>query len=74
MIVSIWVFLILGEPVAGYPGTPYVQATASDHTHDYAPARELVEADCEHRFHEMFPDACICESGWQRQKVRVMGS
>lgn len=74
MIVSIWVFLIMGEPMADHPGTPYVQATASSHTHDYAPAREELEEACENRFHLLYPEACICESGWHRQEVRVMGS
>lgn len=71
MIVSIWVFLIMGEPVADHPGTPYVQATASPFEHDSAP--EQVEAECERQFHELYPEACICDSGWHRQQVTVMG-
>ena len=43
MIVSIWVFCLLGEPLAGEHGTPYVQHTASPFEHDYAP--EQVEAE-----------------------------
>lgn len=72
MIVSIWVFLILGYDTPDHPGAPYVQATASPFEHDYQP--EQVEEACERQFHLLYPTACICESGWHRQEVRVMGS
>lgn len=72
MIVSIWVFLILGEPVDGHPGTPYVQAVAPAYVHDHYPER--VEAACAKEFHRLYPDACVCDSGWHIQEVKVMGS
>lgn len=71
MIVAVWVFFMLGEPTVEHPGTPYVQATASPFEHDYHP--EEVEAACERQFHLLYPEACVCDSGWHRQDVKVMG-
>ena len=71
MIVSIWVFLMLGYESPEHPGVPYVQMTASPRVHDYAP--EQVEQACEREFHKLYPGACVCDSGWYRQQVTVMG-
>lgn len=71
MIVSIWVFFLLGEPLAGEHGTPYVQQTASPFEHDYAP--EQVEADVLQAFHNTYPGHVAVDGGWARQSVQVMG-
>ena len=71
MIVSIWVFFMLGEPDVRTHATPYVQVTASPWEHDYAP--EDTEQTCAAEFHAKYPSACVCDSGWHRQEVRVMG-
>lgn len=71
MIVSIWVFCLLGEPLAGEHGTPYVQHTASPFEHDYAP--EQVEAETLDEFHLKYPGHFAIDGGWTRQQVTVMG-
>jgi hypothetical protein len=69
MIVSIWVFMVLG--VQEDQGTAYVQHTASAHQHDYAP--EKVERETCIEFEEKYPGHVVAESGWHRQSVKVMG-
>lgn len=71
MILSIWVFFILGDPAPA--GTAYVQATAPAFVHDTEHARQALEEAMEERFHDCYPDVAICERGWCRQDVRVMG-
>lgn len=70
MIVSIWVFCMLGEQVA-QQGTPYVQIVASPYMHDVRP--DVVEHDCAAEFAAKYPGCTVCESGWHRQDVQVMG-
>ena len=73
MIVSIWVFFMLGDSLAqSEHRTAYVQVTASQTQHDYAP--EGFEQACEEEFHELYPSYVVCDSGWCRQQVTVMGS
>lgn len=72
MIVSLWVFFLLGDPLAEDHGTPYVQATASAWEHDRCPAE--VEHWAYKQFHERYPGHAICDSGWCRQQVQVMGA
>jgi hypothetical protein len=74
MIVSIWVFALLGEPVAAEHGTPYVQVTASALDHDRGTIREQIEARAWEKFHHDFPGVTVMvDEGWRRQDVRVMG-
>ena len=72
MIVSIWVFFMLGDSLASEEHrTAYVQQIVSPYTHDYGPER--VEQECAEEFHERYPGYVVCESGWCRQEVKVMG-
>jgi hypothetical protein len=71
MIVSIWVFFMLGDPTPAEPGIAYVQATASPWQHDHRP--EAVETMCQQEFAACFPGHCVTECGWKRQEVKVMG-
>lgn len=71
MILSIWVFFILGDPTPDEPGTAYVQHTASPFEHDYAP--ELVESDTWGEYYAKYPGHRVNESGWRKQEVTVMG-
>lgn len=71
MIVSIWVFFMLGDPTPSEPGTAYVQVTASPWEHDYAP--ETTEQACAAEFAVKYPGHPVCECGWSRQEVKVMG-
>jgi len=73
MIVSIWVFLILGEPVEQYHGTPYVQMTCPAFVHDTDHARQELEESMRKRFNEAYPGCTVADSGWYRQSVEVMG-
>jgi len=71
MIVSIWVFFMLGEPSLDHPGTSYVQTTASPWEHEREP--EVVEHRCADAFHAKYPGVTVCDSGWCKQSVQVMG-
>lgn len=71
MIISIWVFFMLGEPVEQDHGTAYVQIEASRYMHDVRP--DVVEHDCAELFHNKYPGIAVCDSGWCKQSVRVMG-
>jgi hypothetical protein len=74
MIVSIWVFCLIGEPVEQQHGTPYVQITASGLDHDRGSIRQQIEARAWEKFHEDFPGVTVMiEEGWRRQPVEVMG-
>jgi hypothetical protein len=73
MIVSIWVFFMLGEPSETAHGTPYVQASTPAFVHDTKHAREALEETMAERFHHDFPGVAVVESGWRRQEVKVMG-
>jgi hypothetical protein len=74
MMIDIWVFTLLGEPIAQQHGTPYVQVTASSLDHDRGSIREQIEARAWERFHHDFPGVTVMvEEGWHRQAVRVMG-
>lgn len=72
MIVSIWVFFMLGYETPDHPGAAYVQIAASPYMHDVRP--DVVEHDCEALFHDRYPDYVVCDSGWCRQQVQVMGA
>lgn len=69
MIVSIWVFMVLG--VQEDRGTVYVQREVSSYTHDRTP--EVVEREVEKDFHKRYPLSTVEDSGWHRQEVKVMG-
>lgn len=69
MIVSIWVFMILG--VQEDQGTVYVQREVSSYLHDRTP--ETVEREVEKEFHKRYPGHTVEDSGWHRQSVKVMG-
>lgn len=71
MIVSIWVFFMLGDPFATEHGTPYVQRTASSIVHDMEPARELVEETAHQEFASRYPGHVVTDSGWRKQDVTV---
>lgn len=71
MIVSIWVFFLLGDPFASEHGTPYVQRTASSIVHDMEPARELVEETAHQEFSRRYPGHVVTDSGWRKQDVTV---
>lgn len=73
MIVTIWVFFMLGDPTPSEPGLAYVQQTASAYAHDHEDLRVGVEATCKKQFHRKYPSHQITECGWKRQEVRVMG-
>lgn len=72
MILSIWVYFMVGDPTPAEPGIAYVQATASPFEHDRDPA--LVEEGCAQEFAAKYPGHTVCECGWRRQEVKVMGS
>lgn len=73
MIVSVWVFFMLGDSLAeNEHRTAYVQIAASPYMHDVRP--DVVEHDCEALFHDRYPDYVVCDSGWCRQQVQVMGA
>lgn len=71
MIVSIWVFFLLGYETPDHPGAAYVQHVAPAWAHDNYP--QLVEDSCAAEFHERYPGYVVCDSGWCKQQVRVMG-
>ena len=71
MIVSLWVFFMLGDPTPAEPGTPYVQITASPREHDQIP--EWVEQACAVQFAAKYSGHLVCECGWRQQEVKVMG-
>jgi hypothetical protein len=71
MIVSIWVFFMLGEPTVTEPGTPYVQVVVPAWEHDHQAAQ--VEQDCAKKFQAKYPGHPVCDSGWCCQPVKVMG-
>lgn len=73
MIVSIWVFFMLGDPFASEHGTPYVQRTASRIVHDLEPARELVEESAHQEFERRYPGHVVTDSGWKPTYIKVMG-
>lgn len=73
MIISIWVFLILGEPVEQYHGTPYVQMTCPAFVHDTDHVRTALEQSARERFEHMYPGQVVADSGWHKQEIRVMG-
>ena len=74
MIISIWVFTLLGEPIEPQHGTPYAQVTASALDHDRGQIREQIEARAWEKFHRDFPGVTVMvEEGWRRQPVEVMG-
>jgi len=72
MIVSIWVFFMLGEPTLTEPGTPYVQIVSSPYMHDVRP--DVVERDCAQEYAAKYGSHPVCDCGWRRQEVTVMGS
>lgn len=72
MMLTIWVFALMGQPLAGDHGTPYVQVTASDTAHSTPRMREAIEKECRTKFVHDFPGRAIsCECGWAQQKVEV---
>jgi len=74
VIISIWVFFLLGEPqAAAEHGTPYTQVTASALEHDRSVIREQIEARAHEKFHHDYPGHYVCDGGWVRQKVQVNG-
>ena len=73
MIVSIWVFFLMGDPLAHEHGIPYVQHTAPEPVHATAWRREDFEQECRAEFEGKYPGHVVCDSGWCKQKVEVMG-
>lgn len=71
MILSIWVFFMLGDPTPTEPGIAYVQIAASPYMHDVRP--DVVERDCAAEYAAKYPGHPVCECGWRRQEVKVMG-
>jgi hypothetical protein len=71
MIISIWVFFMIGEPSESAHGTPYVQATAPAFVHDTEHARAALEGAMAEKFRHDFPGVAVVESGWNRQSVEV---
>ena len=71
MILSIWVFFVLGDSLV--PGEPpaYEQVTTSAYVHRVNPG--IVQEECEEMFHEKHPHHVVCDSGWCQQSVQVMG-
>ena len=59
MIISIWVFTLLGEPIEPQHGTPYAQVTASALDHDRGQIREQIEARAWEKFHRDFPGVTV---------------
>lgn len=71
MIISVWVFFMLGEPTPSEPGTAYVQYEAKPWMHDKQP--EVIEAACRKEYAEKYRTHPVYESGWKRQEIKVMG-
>lgn len=71
MILSIWVFFMVGDPTPAEPGIAYVQQTAPAWQHANDP--ELVEEWCAKEFATRYPGHVVCECGWRQQSVKVMG-
>lgn len=74
MILSIWVFFLLGDPLPGEAGIAYTQVTASAHDHDRSPIREQVEARAWEKFRHDYPGHAVCDGGWCKQRVEVAGA
>lgn len=70
MIISVWVFFMLGDSLVPGEAPAYEQQVVSRYTHDYGPGR--VEEECARDFHEKHPHHVVCDSGWCQQSVRVM--
>lgn len=71
MILSIWVYFLLGDPMASEHGTPYVQVEAPAIVHDSQPMREKLEDRCRRRFEADFPGHVVRDWGWRKQEVTV---
>jgi len=71
MMVSIWVYFLLGDPLAGEHGTPYVQHTASEIVHSRPELRERLEARTHEEFDHNYPGHYVCDGGWCKQQVEV---
>lgn len=71
MIVSIWVFFMLGDANnADEHRTAYVQRTCGSFAHRRTPT--AIEELCANDFHERYPGYTVTDSGWKRQSVEVM--
>lgn len=71
MIVSIWVFFLMGDSLTQEHGTPYVQHTAPEPVHATAWRRADFESECYQEFHAKYPGHVVCDSGWCKQQVEV---
>jgi hypothetical protein len=73
VILSIWVYFMVGDPTPAEPGIAYVQATCPAFVHDTDHAREALEQAMQERFEHDYPGHLVAECGWRRQEVKVMG-
>lgn len=72
MIISIWVFFMLGDSLTQEEHrTAYVQIEAPAYMHDVRP--EIIETECAEEFHLRYPGYVVCDSGWCKQQVQVWG-
>lgn len=69
MILSIWVFFVLGDSLVPGESPAYEQVEVSRIAHSHA--AESIEASCRREFGLKHPHHVICDSGWCQQKVKV---
>lgn len=69
--VFIWVYFLIGDPMNGEQGTPYVQVTASQLDHDTAHTRDAIEHQVHEDFEHNYPGHPVCDGGWCKQEVKV---
>lgn len=75
MIISVWVFFMLGDSVlAEEHRTAYVQHIVPPQVHSTDWRREEFENLTRSQFEERYPGHVVTDSGWTLQTVEVMES
>ena len=69
--VFIWVYFLIGDPLAHEHGTPYIQVEASQMAHDNPSLRDRVERQAHRDYDYNYPGHPVCDGGWCRQEVKV---
>lgn len=69
MMLSLWVFFLVGDSLVEGEAPAYEQQISSAHAHRVSP--RTIEAACRRKFAERHPHHIICDSGWCRQEVKV---
>lgn len=69
--VFIWVYFLIGDPMNGEQGTPYVQIETSRYYHETSRLRDEIEQRAHRDFEHNYPGHPVCDGGWCRQEVKV---